>query len=195
MLFPAGGRRAEKSETPPSTSASRPRGQSTKGGGRGNGVGAVEAKGTSPRRGSFGTIGDSLLPLVPENNNQSPGADPGRPHLTVGGRWSQVPRTTSGLKDSLPLQFSHGEAPEASGPHPSSLTTLPLVPSSRSPRCGGPGGDTPGSPERRGSGAEGQGQDAQVPALGPHKPAGVDTTGTRRRSPTHSNAGSLPWSP
>lgn len=34
MLFPAGGRRAEKSETPPSTSASRPRGQSTKGGGR-----------------------------------------------------------------------------------------------------------------------------------------------------------------
>lgn len=34
MLFPAGGRTAEKSETPPSTSASRPRGQSTKGGGR-----------------------------------------------------------------------------------------------------------------------------------------------------------------
>lgn len=136
-----------------------------------------------------------LFPLVPQDNNQSPGADPGRPHLTVGGRWSQVPRTTSGPRDSLPLQFSHGEAPEASGPHPSSLTTLPSVPSSRSPRCGGPGGDTPGSPERRGSGAEGQGPDAQVPALGPHKPPGVDTTGTRRRSPTHSNAGSLPWSP
>lgn len=161
----------------------------------GNGVGAVGAKGTSPRRGSFGSIGDFLLPLVPQDNNQSPGADPGRPHLTVGGRWSQVPRTTSGPRDSLPLQFSHGEAPEASGPHPSSLTTLPSVPSFRSPRCGGPGGDTPGSPERRGSGAEGQGPDAQVPALEPHKPAGVDTTGTRRRSPTHSNAGSLPWSP
>lgn len=52
----------------------------------GNGVGAVGAKGTSPRRGSFGSIGDFLLPLVPENNNQSPGADPGRPHLIVGGR-------------------------------------------------------------------------------------------------------------
>lgn len=52
----------------------------------GTGVGAVGAQGTSPRRGSFGSTGDFLLPLVPGDNNQSPGADPGRPHLTVGGR-------------------------------------------------------------------------------------------------------------
>lgn len=37
----------------------------------GNGVGAVGAKGTSPRRERFGSIGDFLLPLVPEDNNRS----------------------------------------------------------------------------------------------------------------------------
>lgn len=193
MLFPAGGRRAEKSETPPSTSASRPRGQSTKGGGRrergrsrrgqsyqGREEAASALLGTRPLPATCkGPAGVQALPLAgPTLHLEGPGANlPGvlRDRGTLG-----------------PLQASHGEAPEAPGPHPSSLTTLLRVPSSRSPRCGGPGDNTPGSPERRGSGAEGQGPDAQVPALGPRQSAGVGTTG---RSPTHSSASSWPWSP
>lgn len=196
MLFPAGGRRAEKSETPPSTSASRPRGQSTKGGGR-------RERGRS-RRGqkSWGqeeAASVQLGTLPPPSAQKDPTGIPALPlagpTLYLAGARARLPGLLRDRGNLGPLQASHGEAPEAPGPHPPSLTTLPWVPSSRSPRCGGPGGGTPGSPERRGSGAEGQGLDAQVPGLGPRQPAGVGTTGTQRRSSTHPNAGSWPWNP
>lgn len=57
MLFPAGGRRAEKSETPPSTSASRPRGQSTKGGGRRERGWSRRAEGAALGKGSSAQLG------------------------------------------------------------------------------------------------------------------------------------------
>lgn len=59
MLFPAGGRRAEKSETPPSTSASRPRGQSTKGGGRRERGLEPSGRGSWARKGQPGPAGDA----------------------------------------------------------------------------------------------------------------------------------------
>lgn len=67
MLFPAGGRRAEKSETPPSTSASRPRGQSTKGGGRRERGWSRRAEGAGPGRGSSAQLGTLQPPPVQKN--------------------------------------------------------------------------------------------------------------------------------
>lgn len=99
MLFPAGGRRAEKSETPPSTSASRPRGQSTKGGGRRERGRSCRAKAPGPGRDSFSLTGDTLHTL--DKDPQESRHYPWQPHLTLDWCHGQPPRTYFGTQGRL----------------------------------------------------------------------------------------------
>lgn len=104
MQFPAGGRRAEKSETPPSTSASRPRSQSTKGGGRSERGWSRRAEGA--RAGQRQLVQARAAPNTPAP--PSPVGAPGRllpaPPCPGPGR-SQAPRTAGQTRRPLGLPW------------------------------------------------------------------------------------------
>lgn len=82
MLFPARETRAEKSETPPSTSASRPRDQSTKGGGRRERAWSRPAERARAREGAaWPGRGAPPPPPCAPRPGRSLGAGPRPPHL------------------------------------------------------------------------------------------------------------------
>lgn len=126
MLFPAGGRTAEKSETPPSTLPPGPRGQSTKGGGRRErGWSHRVERAHSQEESASPNKRHSSHPLRKETQIQSPGARCPpllAPIYTFAGCWSQLPGLvqTEGRRGPL---AGHGETPEGPGGSPPSLTT------------------------------------------------------------------------